>query len=429
MRSEQEKTLLQEAALVRGRRSLLGIYQLKEDKTDYFFAGSQELRAQGLEVHGENYELVYTAPLRFADTLDGIYERFNINRPEDFTGHSLSVGDVIVRNQNGRVSAKFVDSFGFGHLPAFLDEIRAANPLRVVDELDTLKPGDMVRLSSGMELKIEMEQRIDRRSWDRTLQGLDSEEFPVSFHILETKSVVSEGQQEFLQPEPECRSYFYVIGNLKEVSLTIRPFHKLSEAEDAYRRLPVDKIKALGVENQHMGSIDLMRCINGMDVPVEDYKRLQGWRNPDIFAAVQALEKHFFSKTEELRQENGGRRMQFDAREETFERAEVDGVEVLFTNARLDRNIVPEGVFCYDVREAEGFSGIAATLEPFVAANHWGTVLSKQPFPMDDGFYEIEDEGFNYLGEKMTMEEYLQENLRENQEDGQKQNGSMDFSL
>ena len=64
-------------------------------------------------------------------------------------------------------------------------------------------------------------------------------------------------------------------------------------AEDAYRRLPADKVKALGVENQHMGSIDLMRCINGVDVPVEDYKRLQGWRNPDIYAAGPALAEPF----------------------------------------------------------------------------------------------------------------------------------------
>ena len=428
MRNEQEKKQLQEAALVRGRRSLLGIYQLKEDKTDYFFAGSKVLRARGLAVHGENYELVYTAPLRFTDTLDGIYEQFNLNCPEDFTGHSLSVSDVIVRNQNGRVSARFVDSFGFGQLPAFIDEIRAANPLRVVDELDALKPGDMVCLSSGMELKIEKEQRIDRRGWDRTLQGFDSEEHPVSFHILEAKSIVSDGQQEFLQPEPECCSYFYVIGNLEEVSLNIRPFRDLSEAEDAYRRLPADKVKTLGVENRHMGEMDLMRCINGVDVPVEDYKRLQGWRNPDIFAAVQALEEHFFSKTEELRQENGGRRMQFDAREETFERVEIDGVEALFTNARLDRDTIPDGLYCYDVREAEGFSGIAATLEPFVAVNHWGTVLSKEPFPMEDGVYEIGEEGLNYLGEKMTVEEYLQENQQEQNEKDIGQ-GGMGFSL
>lgn len=421
-------TKLQEAALVRGRRSLFGIYQLKEDKTDYFFAGSKVLRARGLEVRGGNYELVYTAPLRFTDTLDGIYERFNLNRPEDFTGHSLSVSDVIVRNQNGRVSARFVDSFGFGQLPEFINEIRSANPLRVVDELDALKPGDMVRLSSGMELKIEAEQKIDRRGWDRTLQGRAENGAEIYFHILEAESIKTAGHQEFLQPEPECRSYFYVIGNLEEVSLNIRPFRDLSEAEDAYRRLPADKVKTLGVENRHMGEMDLMRCINGVDVPVEDYKRLQGWRNPDIFAAVQALEEHFFSKTEELRQENGRRKTLFDAGKETFERAEVDGVEVLFINARLDRDTIPDGLYCYDVREAEGLSGTAATLEPFVAVNHWGTVLSKEPFPMEDGVYEIGEEGLNYLGEKMTVEEYLQENQQEQNENEQGQNG-MGFSL
>ncbi len=414
---------LQEAALVNGRRSLLGIYQLQEDKRDYLYAGSKELRARGLEVHRENYELVYTAPLRFTDTLDKIYERFNIDRPEDFTGHSLSVSDVIVRNQNGRVSARFVDSFGFGTLPAFVNEIRAANPLRVIEELDALRPGDTVRLSSGMELKIESEQEIDWKGWDRTLWGLDLERQPVSFHILKTSK-----QQEFLQAEPECSSCFYVIGNLKETSLTIHPFRDLSEAEAVYRSLPTDKTKVLGVENQHMGGIDLMRRINGVDMPVEDYKRLHGWRNPDIFTAVQALKEHFFDKTEDLRQENGGKRMELDAGKETFERAEIDGVEVLFTNARLDRDTVPEGLYCYDVRETDGSSGIAATLEPFVAVNHWGTVLSKQPFPMEDEYYQLSADSFNYLGEMAAAEEYLREEQQE-QNENLEQNGGMDLSL
>ena len=197
MRNEQEKKQLQKAALVRGRRSLFGIYQLKEDKKDYLFASSKELQARGVEVHSENYELVYTAPLRFADTLDGIYERFNLNRPEDFIGHSLSVSDIIVRNQNGKVSARFVDTFGFGQLPEFINGICSANPLRVVDELDALQPGDTVRLSSGKELKIEAEQKIDRRGWDRTLQGRAENGADIYFHILEAGSVKTAGQQEF----------------------------------------------------------------------------------------------------------------------------------------------------------------------------------------------------------------------------------------
>ena len=428
MKDKDKNKKLQEAALVNGRRSLLGIYQLKENKRDYLYAGSKELRTRGLEVHRENYELVYTAPLRFTDTLDKIYERFNIDRPEDFTGHSLSVSDVIVRNQNGRVSARFVDSFGFGTLPAFVNEIRAANPLRVIEELDALRPGDTVRLSSGMELKIESEQEIDWKGWDRTLWGLDLERQPVSFHILEAESVKTSKQQEFLQAEPECSSCFYVIGNLKETSLTIHPFRDLSEAEAVYRSLPTDKTKVLGVENQHMGGIDLMRRINGVDMPVEDYKRLHGWRNPDIFTAVQALKEHFFDKTEDLRQENGGKRMELDAGKETFERAEIDGVEVLFTNARLDRDTVPEGLYCYDVRETDGSSGIAATLEPFVAVNHWGMVLSKQPFPMEDEYYQLSADSFNYLGEMAAAEEYLREEQQE-QNENLEQNGGMDLSL
>ena len=56
------------------------------------------------------------------ETLDDIYTRFNIDRPEDFTGHSLSVSDIIVLRQQGGVSCHYVDSFGFQELSQFLPE-------------------------------------------------------------------------------------------------------------------------------------------------------------------------------------------------------------------------------------------------------------------------------------------------------------------
>lgn len=56
------------------------------------------------------------------DTLDGIYERFNIQRPADFTGHSLSVSDVVVLNDGSTVKAYYVDSIGFAELPDFFKE-------------------------------------------------------------------------------------------------------------------------------------------------------------------------------------------------------------------------------------------------------------------------------------------------------------------
>ena len=131
---------LQEAALARGRRSLLGIYQVKEGRRDYLFAGTRELSRRGLEIHRENYELVYVEPLRFTDTLDQIYQRFNLDRPEDFTGRSLSVSDIVVQNREGKVSAAFVDSFGFAKTPEFIDEILQANDMHITEELDTLQP-------------------------------------------------------------------------------------------------------------------------------------------------------------------------------------------------------------------------------------------------------------------------------------------------
>ena len=53
---------------------------------------------------------------------NGIYERFNIQRPADFTGHSLSVSDVVVLNDGSTVKAYYVDSIGFAELPDFFKE-------------------------------------------------------------------------------------------------------------------------------------------------------------------------------------------------------------------------------------------------------------------------------------------------------------------
>ena len=47
---------------------------------------------------------------------------FNLSRPQDFEGHSLSVGDVIALKRNGEVSVHYVDSIGFKDLQGFLDK-------------------------------------------------------------------------------------------------------------------------------------------------------------------------------------------------------------------------------------------------------------------------------------------------------------------
>jgi hypothetical protein len=67
---------------------------------------------------------VYAGDLKNAgdtqDRLDDLYQTFNIDRPEDFGGHSLSVSDIVALRQNGVVSCHYVDSRGFKELPGFL---------------------------------------------------------------------------------------------------------------------------------------------------------------------------------------------------------------------------------------------------------------------------------------------------------------------
>ena len=84
--------------------------------------GLDYVQKKGITVIRADYDLIYTAPLTEKDTLDVIYERFNIQRPADFTGHSLSVSDVVVLNDGSTVKAYYVDSIGFAELPEFFKE-------------------------------------------------------------------------------------------------------------------------------------------------------------------------------------------------------------------------------------------------------------------------------------------------------------------
>ena len=98
------------------------IYQLKggNETLDYRFEPLDSIHRNGLSVKPENYELVYEAPLTTKDNLESIYTRFNVDRPADFTGHSLSVSDIVVLHQDGKDTAHYCDRAGFSEVPEFL---------------------------------------------------------------------------------------------------------------------------------------------------------------------------------------------------------------------------------------------------------------------------------------------------------------------
>ena len=123
------------------------IYQLNAGGRDQMFMNMKELRAMHVTPNIASYDSVYKGTLEPGMTLDkgkfalanlspakpgmataqiedlrratALYTKFNVERPENFKGHSLSVSDVIVVNDEHGKTAWFVDSFGFTQLPEF----------------------------------------------------------------------------------------------------------------------------------------------------------------------------------------------------------------------------------------------------------------------------------------------------------------------
>ena len=114
---------LKEANLLLGTRQTFGIYQIKDDSPgeNYAFMNMSFIESHGMQIKKEDYKLVYVGELSGNMSLDDIFERFNIDRPEDFRGHSLSVSDIIVLNDGEKVTAHFVDSISFEQLDSFLN--------------------------------------------------------------------------------------------------------------------------------------------------------------------------------------------------------------------------------------------------------------------------------------------------------------------
>lgn len=112
--------LEKEAPLLYGHDNYFGIYQLKDTEAaaGYHFMNYEFLQSKGMKVLKENYELVYQDALG-KQTLDDIFERFNIHRPDDFTGHSLSVSDIVVVRKDDETKAHFVDSIGYEEIEDF----------------------------------------------------------------------------------------------------------------------------------------------------------------------------------------------------------------------------------------------------------------------------------------------------------------------
>ena len=132
-RHMEETAHLEQAFLTKMKESAIMIYQLLSDENlrDYQFPPMQELQNMGHAVERQHYEPIYAMTVPGTESkpdkiLEGVFHTFNMNRPDDFRGHSLSVSDIVALKMNGEVSFHYVDSFGFHKLDGFLPD----NPLK-----------------------------------------------------------------------------------------------------------------------------------------------------------------------------------------------------------------------------------------------------------------------------------------------------------
>lgn len=103
------------------------ILQLREDVDDnipLMFANYSYLQKKEMEPEIDRYEVVYHGSISMSEDvnrqLEDLYVKFNIDHPDDFRGHSMSVSDIVALKVAGEVSCYYVDAFGFVELQDFM---------------------------------------------------------------------------------------------------------------------------------------------------------------------------------------------------------------------------------------------------------------------------------------------------------------------
>lgn len=123
-RMEQNGCKVEPIDFMPGEERRFQIYQLKDipENADVMFMGMQTLRKSlGKDVDFNRYERVYEDCFPMNQDLEDIYTRFNMHKPEDFKGRSLSVSDIVVVVEGKHEDAYFVDVIGFTQVPCPAD--------------------------------------------------------------------------------------------------------------------------------------------------------------------------------------------------------------------------------------------------------------------------------------------------------------------
>ena len=148
------------------------IYQIRNDLPDRherMFQNLATLQSDGKDVISDAYSAVYEGSLDGTESgksaqqvLDCLFEKFNIAHPDDFRGHSMSVSDVVVLQENGVEKAYYVDSLGFKEVPQFLQqEIQKEHTGNREESRPEIAPVKSIGNGTSREASVKSERRRD----------------------------------------------------------------------------------------------------------------------------------------------------------------------------------------------------------------------------------------------------------------------------
>ena len=103
------------------------------------------------------------------------------------------------------------------------------------------------------------------------------------------------------------------------------------------------------------------------------------------------------------------------ANDEQYQEIELFDKPGLFSNGRIVRDNLPEGVYCYDLRGSDYDPGEPVCVEEQVVVNHAGSVLLTEPLELAENgrLMLTEEEGLNFVGGFSTLTQFLQEHRKD----------------
>ena len=101
--------------------------------------------------------------------------------------------------------------------------------------------------------------------------------------------------------------------------------------------------------------------------------------------------------------------------DEQYQEVELFEKPALFSNGRIFRDDLPEGVYCYDLRGSDDDPGSPICVEERVVVNHAGSVILTAPleFPEEGRLYFTDETGLNFNGGMLTLSQFLQEQKKD----------------